>query len=165
MQGLGGAFFILLFDPMSSARSVLNVVRLCALSVGRGVSAACFPSDGAVVAFGDCTSPSSSSTSIVSTSEVMVAVSADTADLVRFPSSSSPPRPGSRPRRRYLPGSLPHASRRGDLGRLLTDKRRIPLRFASVRSPHLFHHGIAKVLVNRGARGLQAFNLLLRTSY
>jgi hypothetical protein len=27
---------------------------------------------------------------------------------------------------------------------LLTDKRRIPLRSASVRTPHLFHHGIPK---------------------
>jgi hypothetical protein len=31
---------------------------------------------------------------------------------------------------------------------LLTDKRRIPLRSSSVRTPHLFHHGIPKVLVN-----------------
>jgi hypothetical protein len=31
---------------------------------------------------------------------------------------------------------------------LLTDKRCIPLRSASVRTPHLFHHGILKVLVN-----------------
>jgi hypothetical protein len=31
---------------------------------------------------------------------------------------------------------------------LLMDKRRIPLRSASVRTPHLFHHGIPKVLVN-----------------
>jgi hypothetical protein len=31
---------------------------------------------------------------------------------------------------------------------MLTDKRRIPLRSASVRTRHLFHHGIPKVLVN-----------------
>jgi hypothetical protein len=31
---------------------------------------------------------------------------------------------------------------------VLTDKRRIPLRSASVRTPHLIHHGIPKVLVN-----------------
>jgi hypothetical protein len=78
-------FFILLFDPTSSAGSVLDVDRSCALRIGRGVSAACFPDDGAVVAFGDYTSPSSSSTSMVSMSELIVAVYAGTADLVRFP--------------------------------------------------------------------------------
>jgi hypothetical protein len=31
---------------------------------------------------------------------------------------------------------------------VLTNKRCIPLRSASVRTPHLFHHGIPKVLVN-----------------
>jgi hypothetical protein len=36
---------------------------------------------------------------------------------------------------------------------LLTDKRRIPLRSASVRTPHLFHHGIPKVLVNPQSKG------------
>jgi hypothetical protein len=36
---------------------------------------------------------------------------------------------------------------------LLTDKRRIPLRSASVRTPHLFHHGIPKVLVNSRSKG------------
>jgi hypothetical protein len=37
---------------------------------------------------------------------------------------------------------------------LLTDKRRIPLRSASVRAPHLFHHGIPKVLVNPRSKGI-----------
>jgi ribonuclease HI len=37
---------------------------------------------------------------------------------------------------------------------VLTDKRRIPLRSASVRTPHLFHHGIAKVLVNSRSKGI-----------
>jgi hypothetical protein len=36
---------------------------------------------------------------------------------------------------------------------LLMDKRRIPLRSASVRTPHLFHHGIPKVLVNPRSKG------------
>jgi hypothetical protein len=39
-------------------------------------------------------------------------------------------------------------SKLGEKGLLLTDKRRIPLRSASVWTPHLFHHGIPKVLVN-----------------
>jgi hypothetical protein len=39
-------------------------------------------------------------------------------------------------------------------GSLLTDKRRIPLRSASVRTPHLFHHGIPKVLVNPRSKGI-----------
>jgi hypothetical protein len=38
--------------------------------------------------------------------------------------------------------------------RVLTDKRRIPLRSASVRTPHLFHHGIPKVLVNPRSKGI-----------
>jgi hypothetical protein len=37
---------------------------------------------------------------------------------------------------------------------LLTDKRRTPLRSASVRTPHLFHHGIPKVLVNPRSKGI-----------
>jgi hypothetical protein len=37
---------------------------------------------------------------------------------------------------------------------MLTDKRRIPLRSASVRTPHLFHHGIPKVLVNPRSKGI-----------
>jgi hypothetical protein len=37
---------------------------------------------------------------------------------------------------------------------LLTDKRRIPLRSASVQTPHLFHHGIPKVLVNPRSKGI-----------
>jgi hypothetical protein len=37
---------------------------------------------------------------------------------------------------------------------LLTDKRRIPLRSASVRTPLLFHHGIPKVLVNSRSKGI-----------
>jgi hypothetical protein len=82
---LGGAFFILLFYPTPPAGSVLDVVCPCVFDVERGVSTACFPGDGVVVAFGDCMSPSSSSTSMVLTSELIVVVSADTADLVRFP--------------------------------------------------------------------------------
>jgi hypothetical protein len=64
---------------------VLDVESPCALGAERGVSAVCLSGDGAVVAFGDYTSPSSSSTSMVSTSELFMVVSADTADLVRFP--------------------------------------------------------------------------------
>jgi hypothetical protein len=41
-----------------------------------------------------------------------------------------------------------------DLEKVLTDKRRIPLRSASVRTPHLFHHGIPKVLVNPRSKGI-----------
>jgi hypothetical protein len=37
---------------------------------------------------------------------------------------------------------------------VLTDKRRIPLRSTSVRTPHLFHHGIPKVLVNPRSKGI-----------
>jgi hypothetical protein len=37
---------------------------------------------------------------------------------------------------------------------VLTDKRRIPLRSASVRTPHLFHHEIPKVLVNPRSKGI-----------
>jgi hypothetical protein len=37
---------------------------------------------------------------------------------------------------------------------VLTDKRRIPLRFASVRTPHLSHHEIPKVLVNPRSKGI-----------
>jgi hypothetical protein len=37
---------------------------------------------------------------------------------------------------------------------LLTNKRRIPLRSASVRTPHLFHHRIPKVLVNPRSKGI-----------
>jgi hypothetical protein len=85
LHGLGGAFFILLLDPTSPVGSVLDVDRPCVLDVGWGISAICLPGDGAIVAFGDCTPPSSSSTSMVSTSELTVVVSADTADLVRFP--------------------------------------------------------------------------------
>jgi hypothetical protein len=85
LQGLGGAFFTLLFDPTSPARSVLNLDQPCVVYVRRGISAACFPCDVAVVAFGNFASPTSSSTSMVSTSELTVVVSADTADLVRFP--------------------------------------------------------------------------------
>jgi hypothetical protein len=36
----------------------------------------------------------------------------------------------------------------------LTDKRRISLRSASVRTPHLFHHGIPKVLANPRSKGI-----------
>jgi hypothetical protein len=43
---------------------------------------------------------------------------------------------------------------RGGLVNLVTDKRRIPLRSASVQTPHLFHHGIPKVLVNPQSKGI-----------
>jgi hypothetical protein len=85
LHGLGGAFFILLFDPTSRAGSVLDVARPCVLGVGWGVTTTYPPGDGAVVAFGDCTSPSTSSMSTVSTSELAVVVSVDTANLVRLP--------------------------------------------------------------------------------
>jgi hypothetical protein len=42
----------------------------------------------------------------------------------------------------------------GKLDLVLTDKIRIPLRSASVRTPHLFHHGIPKVLVNPRSKGI-----------
>jgi hypothetical protein len=64
LHGLGGAFFNLLFDPTSSVGPVLDVDRPCASGVRRGVSTARPAGDGAVVAFGDCTSPSSSLTSM-----------------------------------------------------------------------------------------------------
>jgi hypothetical protein len=37
---------------------------------------------------------------------------------------------------------------------MLTDKRRIPLRSSSVRTPQLFHQGIPKVLVNPRSKGI-----------
>jgi hypothetical protein len=37
---------------------------------------------------------------------------------------------------------------------VLMDKIRIPLRSASVQTPHLFHHGIPKVLVNPRSKGI-----------
>jgi hypothetical protein len=48
---------------------------------------------------------------------------------------------------------------------MLTDKRRIPLRSASVRTPHLFTTGFPRFLSIRGARGLQAFDQQRHTSY
>jgi hypothetical protein len=48
----------------------------------------------------------------------------------------------------YLKMKMPETKGVITVGSLLTDKRCIPLRFASVRTPHLFHHGIPKVLVN-----------------
>jgi hypothetical protein len=49
----------------------------------------------------------------------------------------------------------PHLFHHGTRKRgLLTDKRRIPLRSASVWAPHLFHHGIPKVLVNPWSKGI-----------
>jgi hypothetical protein len=77
LQGLGGAFFCLVFDPTSSVGPVLDVESPYALGAGRGVSAACLSGDKTIVAFDDCMSPSSSSTS-----ELFVVVTADTADLV-----------------------------------------------------------------------------------
>jgi dsDNA-binding SOS-regulon protein len=43
---------------------------------------------------------------------------------------------------------------REEEGQVLTDKRRIPLRSASVWTLHLFHHGIPKVLVNPRSKGI-----------
>jgi hypothetical protein len=37
---------------------------------------------------------------------------------------------------------------------LFMDKRRIPLRSASLQTPHLFHHRIPKVLVNPRSKGI-----------
>jgi hypothetical protein len=48
---------------------------------------------------------------------------------------------------------------------LLTDKRRIPLGSASVRTYTFFTMGFPRFLSIRGARGLQAFDLPLHTSY
>jgi hypothetical protein len=47
---------------------------------------------------------------------------------------------------------------------LLTDKRRIHLRFASVRTYTFFTTGFPRFLSIRGARGLQAFDLPLHMS-
>jgi hypothetical protein len=72
---------------------MLDLGRSCVFDAWQGVSTACFPgdaalrgvpADGAVVAFGDLLSPSPSSMSMVSMSELIVVVSADTVDLVRF---------------------------------------------------------------------------------
>jgi hypothetical protein len=60
LQGLGGAFFNLLFDLTLSAGLVLDMDSPYAPSAGRGISAALLPGDVAVVALGDRTSPSSS---------------------------------------------------------------------------------------------------------
>jgi hypothetical protein len=48
----------------------------------------------------------------------------------------------------------PHRSASAPPAALLTDKRHIPLRSASVQTPHLFHHGIPKVLVNPRSKGI-----------
>jgi hypothetical protein len=48
---------------------------------------------------------------------------------------------------------------------LLTGKRRIPLRSASVGTHTFFTMGFPRFLSIRGARGLQAFDLPLHTSY
>jgi hypothetical protein len=52
-----------------------------------------------------------------------------------------------------------------DRAHLLTNKRRIPLRSASVRTYSFFTTGFPRFLSIRGARGLQAFDLPLHTSY
>jgi hypothetical protein len=70
--------------------------------------------------------------------------------------------------RRVMYSRLPSSGSRiagSSLSCLLTDKRCIPLRSPSVRTPHLFTTGFPRFLPIRGARGLQAFNLLLRTIY
>jgi hypothetical protein len=58
----------------------------------------------------------------------------------------TPPEGAFRPRAR---GASPEGA-----FNLLTDKRHIPLRSASVRTPHFFHHGIPKVLVNPRSKGI-----------
>jgi hypothetical protein len=50
-------------------------------------------------------------------------------------------------------------------GGLLTDKRRIHLQSASVRTYTFFTTGFPRFLSIRGARGLQAFDLPLLTNY
>jgi transposase InsO family protein len=50
--------------------------------------------------------------------------------------------------------AVAHLQTNGQVERVLMDKRRIPLRSASVRTPHLFHHGIPKVLVNPRSKGI-----------
>jgi hypothetical protein len=63
-------------------------------------------------------------------------------------------------RRRVSAGGVVETTLRSDLrdgqgGRgVLMDKIRIPLRSASVRTPHLFHQGIPKVLVNPRSKGI-----------
>jgi hypothetical protein len=111
-----------LCDARSPTGLVLDAWRSCVFDAWQGVSTACFPSDsvlrgvpadGAVVAFGDSMSPSPSSTSMVSTLELIMVVSAVTTDLARFLSSSSPSRPGSRLGRRISsPSSTPYAAAR-----------------------------------------------------
>jgi hypothetical protein len=49
--------------------------------------------------------------------------------------------------------------------RLLTDKRRIHLRSASIRTYTFFTTGFPRFLSIRGARGLQAFDLPLHNNY
>jgi hypothetical protein len=50
-------------------------------------------------------------------------------------------------------------------GGMLTDKRRIPLRSASVRTQTFFTTRFPRFLSIRGERGLQSFDLPLHTSY
>jgi hypothetical protein len=52
----------------------------------------------------------------------------------------------------------------GTHGSLMTDKRCIHLRFASVRTYTFFTSGFPRFLSIRGARGLQAFDLPLLTN-
>jgi hypothetical protein len=93
LQGFGGAFLTLLCDPRSPSVSALDLGRSSVADIRRGVSTACSSvdaaprgvlTDGANVAHGESASPSSSSTSMVSMSELTVAVSTDTVGLVRF---------------------------------------------------------------------------------
>jgi hypothetical protein len=57
------------------------------------------------------------------------------------------------------------STRAGMPSGLLTDKRRIHLRSANVRTYTFFTTGFPKFLSIRAARGLQAFDLTLLTSY
>jgi hypothetical protein len=122
LQCFGGAFFTLFCDPRSPIGSMLDLGHSCVFDAWRGISTAYFPgdtalrgvpADAAVVAFGDSMSPSPSSTSMDPMSELIMVMSADTANLVRFLFFSSPPWPGSRlGRRNSSPSSAPYAMAR-----------------------------------------------------
>jgi hypothetical protein len=93
LQGFRGAFLALFCDPRSPTVSALDLGRSSIVDVQRGVSidrssvdAALrgVPADGAVTALGDLSPSSSSSTLMVSTSELTMVVSTDTIGPVLF---------------------------------------------------------------------------------
>jgi hypothetical protein len=57
-------------------------------------------------------------------------------------------------RKKMRNDALLSPTEKGEANRLFMDKRGIPLRSASVRTPHLFHHRIPKVLVNPRRKGI-----------